>query len=388
MRMIFVAGARPNFVKIAPLMRAVAAYPDVEAILVHTGQHYDQAMSDSFFNDLEIRQPDVNLNVGSASHAVQTAEVMKRFEPILEKYLPEVVVVVGDVNSTIACALTAAKLGIRVAHVEAGLRSFDATMPEEINRVLTDRISDFLFTTEPSGEKNLLREGVAAEKIFPVGNVMVDSLLRFLEKSANSEILTRLAISSAGVGYALVTLHRPVNVDDPVGLRRLFGAINVIAGSIPVIFPVHPRTKNQIARHGIGVADEIRLIEPQGYLDFLHLMSKARLVLTDSGGLQEETTVLRVPCLTLRENTERPITITAGTNRLVGSDPKKIIQYAQEILSGHAKTGEIPDQWDGHAAERIVAALYRKLKGGPEVLQMDEDNVKEDFVLEAAPESA
>jgi UDP-N-acetylglucosamine 2-epimerase (non-hydrolysing) len=383
MRMIFVAGARPNFVKIAPLMRAVAEYPDVEAILVHTGQHYDQAMSDSFFSDLEIRQPDVNLNVGSASHAVQTAEVMKRFEPVLEKYLPDVVVVVGDVNSTIACALTAAKLGIRVAHVEAGLRSFDAAMPEEINRVLTDRISDFLFTTEISGEENLRKEGVAAEKIFPVGNVMVDSLLRFLEKASNSDILTRLKISSSGVGYALVTLHRPVNVDDPVGLRRLFGAINVIAGSIPVIFPVHPRTQSQIAKHGIKVAAGVRLIEPQGYLDFLYLMSKARLVLTDSGGLQEETTVLRVPCLTLRENTERPITITVGTNSLVGSDPEKIIEYARQILAGHARKGRIPDQWDGRAAERIVATLYRKLKGESEVLQAQEGDA-----VEATPKTA
>jgi UDP-N-acetylglucosamine 2-epimerase (non-hydrolysing) len=360
MRMMLVAGARPNFVKIAPLIRAVAGYRDIQAILVHTGQHYDQAMSDAFFNDLEIRRPDVNLNVGSASHAVQTAEVMKRFEPVLLEYAPDVVVVVGDVNSTIACALTAAKLGIRVAHVEAGLRSFDWSMPEEINRVLTDRISDFLFTTEPSAGRNLRQEGVARRKVFAVGNVMVDTLRRFLEKASHSDILSRLQLAPAE-GYALVTLHRPASVDDPASLRRLFKALNALGGSIPVLFPVHPRTRLQIEKHAVAVAAGIRLIEPLGYLDFLHLMSKARLVLTDSGGLQEETTVLRVPCLTLRENTERPITITAGTNRLVGSDPRKILRHARSILAGHQRRGKVPRSWDGRAAERIVAILHRKL---------------------------
>ncbi len=369
MRMIFAAGARPNFVKIAPLMRAVADYRDIEAILVHTGQHYDRAMSESFFSDLEIRRPDVNLNVGSASHAVQTAEVMKRFEPVLLEHVPDVVVVVGDVNSTIACALTAAKLGISVAHVEAGLRSFDSTMQEEINRVLTDAISDFLFTTEPSAQENLLREGVPRRKIFEVGNVMVDSLRRFLEKASHSDVLSRLQVTSGDGGYALVTLHRPANVDDPAGLRRLFGAINVISNSIPVVFPVHPRTQNQIQKLGIEVAPEICLIEPLGYLDFLYLMSKSKLVLTDSGGVQEETTVLGVPCLTLRENTERPITISSGTNRLVGSDPGKIIRYAHAILAGQTRKGKIPHLWDGRAAERIVALLHRELNGDARVDQ-------------------
>lgn len=363
MRMMFVAGARPNFVKIAPLMRAVTSYGDIEAILVHTGQHYDRLMSEAFFTDLEIRRPDLNLNVGSASHAMQTAELMKRFEPVLLEYVPDLVVVVGDVNSTIACALTAAKLGIRVAHIEAGLRSFDSSMPEEINRVLTDRISDFLFTTEPSAQQNLRREGVPQRKVFAVGNVMVDSLLRFLDKASHSDILVRLQLTKEdGVsGYALVTLHRPSSVDDPASLRRLSEAINTIARSIPVLFPVHPRTRNQFEKHGVEVAAGVRLIEPLGYLDFLHLMSKARLVLTDSGGLQEETTVLRVPCLTLRENTERPITITAGTNRLVGSDPRNIVRHAHSILAGYKRRGRIPRLWDGRAAERIISILHREL---------------------------
>ena len=363
MRLIFVAGARPNFVKIAPLMRAAACYPDVEAILVHTGQHYDQTMSESFFKDLEIPKPDVNLNVGSASHAVQTAEVMKRFEPVLLKYAPDLVVVVGDVNSTLACALTAAKLGVALAHVEAGLRSFDSAMPEEINRVLTDRMSDFLFTTEPSGQKNLLKEGVPSHKIFSAGNVMVDSLLFFLKKASHSDVITRLKLSKEGVGYALVTLHRPANVDDPAGVRSLFKTFNVIAQSLPVVFPVHPRTRTQIQKHGIEVAAGITLTEPLGYLDFLHLMSKARMVLTDSGGLQEETTMLGVPCLTMRENTERPITITVGTNRLVGSDPRRIMRHVRSIIAGHSQKGKIPHLWDGKAAERIVAVLHRKLNG-------------------------
>jgi UDP-N-acetylglucosamine 2-epimerase (non-hydrolysing) len=362
MRMIFVAGARPNFVKIAPLLRAAADYRDIETILVHTGQHYDQAMSESMFHDLEIRQPDFNLDVGSASHAVQTAEVMKRFEPILLERAPDVVVVVGDVNSTIACALTATKLGIKVAHVEAGLRSFDSTMPEEINRVLTDRISDFLFTTEPSAQKNLAKEGVSRRKVFFAGNVMVDSLLCSLEKAAHSDVISRLQLSS-GEGYVLVTLHRPVNVDDAAGLGRLFDALNVIAENITVVFPVHPRTRKQIEKFGIQVGSRICLIEPLGYLDFLRLMSKSRMVLTDSGGIQEETTVLRVPCLTLRENTERPITITVGTNRLVGSDPQTIIQHARSILAGDPKKGKIPRLWDGKAAERIIAVLHRELNG-------------------------
>jgi UDP-N-acetylglucosamine 2-epimerase (non-hydrolysing) len=366
MRMILVAGARPNFVKIAPLMRAVHSYKDIEAILVHTGQHYDRAMSDSFFRDLEIPQPDVNLCVGSGSHAVQTAEVMKRFEPVLLQFMPDVVVVVGDVNSTIACALTAVKLGIRIAHVEAGLRSFDFSMPEEINRVLTDRISDYLFTTEPSAIENLSREGVGRERIFETGNVMVDSLLRSREKASQSDALQRLDLAEQPGGHALVTLHRPANVDDPDGLRRLFSALNEVAESVRVVFPAHPRTRIQVEKYDISPSPGILLIKPLGYLDFLHLMSTARLVLTDSGGVQEETTVLGVPCLTLRENTERPITTTVGTNQLMGSDPEKIVHHAREILAGRAPTGKVPPLWDGRAAERIIAILHRELSGAGE----------------------
>lgn len=367
MLVVFVAGARPNFVKIAPLMRAASEYSDIDAQLIHTGQHYDKAMSDAFFDDLEIPRPDVNLDVGSASHAVQTAEVMKRFEQVLLSRPVDALVVVGDVNSTLACALTSAKLGVPVAHVEAGLRSFDMTMPEEINRVLTDRISDYCFTTEPSADDNLLREGVAESKIFAVGNVMVDSLLRFLAKSSKSDILSRLQLSVSGTGYVLLTLHRPVNVDDNSALKRTLGAANDLAASVPVVFPAHPRTRIQIEKHGIRLSSQVRLVEPLGYLDFLHLMHKARIVLTDSGGIQEETTALGVPCLTLRENTERPITTSVGTNRLVGSDPEKILAQAQLILGGAAPKGRVPELWDGKAAERIMAILHRKLqdhKGG------------------------
>lgn len=283
---------------------------------------------------------------------------MKRFEPVLLKYAPDAVVVVGDVNSTLACALAAAKLGISLVHVEAGLRSFDSAMPEEINRVLTDRISDFLFTTGPSWKRNLLKEGVPTNKIFPAGNVMVDSLLRFLEKASHSDVLARLKLSKEGVGYALVTLHRPVNVDNPVGVRSLFETFNANAQSLPVVFPVHPRTRIQIQKHGIEVASGISLTEPFGYLEFLYLMSKARMLLTDSGGLQEETTMLGVPCLTMRENTERPMTITVGTNRLVGSDPRRIMRHVRSILGGRSQKGKIPHLWDGKAAERIMAILH------------------------------
>jgi len=361
MNLLFVAGARPNFVKIAPLMRAASRYSDIDAQLVHTGQHYDKAMSEAFFDDLDIPRPNVNLDVGSGSHAVQTAEVMKRFEQVVLGQPVDLVVVVGDVNSTLACALTAVKLGISVAHVEAGLRSFDRSMPEEINRMLTDRISDYCFTTEPSAEQNLLREGVEAHRIFAVGNVMVDSLLFFLEKSSTSDILARLGLPGHRHGYALLTLHRPVNVDNDGDLRRMLEALNELAASIPIVFPAHPRTRLQMEKNGVGLSSRIRVIEPLGYLDFMHLMHKARMVLTDSGGIQEETTVLGVPCLTLRESTERPITISTGTNRLVGSDPKEILAQARLILSGAVPQGSVPELWDGRAAERILAILHRKL---------------------------
>jgi UDP-N-acetylglucosamine 2-epimerase (non-hydrolysing) len=394
LRLLLVAGARPNFVKIAPLMDALRARADrAETLLVHTGQHYDEALSKTFFDQMGIPRPDVNLEVGSASHAKQTAEVMTRFEPVVEEWKPDVVVVVGDVNSTVACALVACKLGVRVAHVEAGLRSFDRTMPEEINRLLTDAISDFLFVTEPSGVENLQHEGVAPEKIHLVGNVMIDSLKKFLPIAKKSTALHDYhllpserdgdmpwADSSFGempgsrpLPFALLTLHRPSNVDEPEKLGRILDVLNEIGSQIPVFFPVHPRTRERLDRFGLTRWARtqwtykelvhkhacVLLAPPVGYLEFLHLMSEAKLVLTDSGGIQEETTALGVPCLTLRDNTERPITVTQGTNQLVGSDPDKILAAAKAILSGESKRGRVPDLWDGAAASRIIDILLR-----------------------------
>lgn len=375
-KVINIVGARPNFMKIAPIMEAMQKSKKIEPFLVHTGQHYDQEMVDNFFNQLNIPQPDVNLEVGSASHAQQTAQIMRRFEPLLLKEKPQMVLVVGDVNSTIACALVAVKLGIKVAHVEAGLRSFDRNMPEEINRVLTDSISDFLFTTEKSGNENLLREGVAEEKIFFVGNVMIDTLLRHREKANQSPILADLGLLAENgqtLPYALLTLHRPSNVDDPVTLENLMTTLQEISGQIPILLPIHPRTRKKIADFGLQnllhdldlnkpqVIKGINCLPPQGYLEFLHLMSQSNFILTDSGGIQEESTVLGVPCITLRENTERPVTISEGTNTIVGSDRKKIVQAVQTIISGKAKMGRLPDKWDGKAAQRIVEILEGKL---------------------------
>ncbi|MBN2483737.1 MAG: UDP-N-acetylglucosamine 2-epimerase (non-hydrolyzing) [Candidatus Omnitrophica bacterium] len=397
MRIINVAGARPNFMKIAPLMDEYKKHPEIEAVLVHTGQHYDEKMSKLFFDELGIPKPDINLEVGSLSHAAQTAEIMKRFEPVLIKEKPDLVVVVGDVNSTIACALVASKLGVKVAHVEAGLRSFDRTMPEEINRVLTDAISDYLFTTEPDAKENLLREGVNEDKIYFVGNVMIDTLLRHKQQAANSKIVEDLRIKPKE--YAVLTLHRPSNVDDPEVLEGIMEAIEEISRHIKVIFPVHPRTRKALAKvtkshpapictylsgtplyknimergshivtrewrkegeinHGLRTMDYgLIQIDPLGYLDFLKLMSEARLVLTDSGGMQEETTVLGVPCLTLRENTERPITVDAGTNIIVGCDKEKIITDAMRILDNPPAMLPSLSLWDGKAAQRIVEIL-------------------------------
>ena len=359
MKLISIAGARPNFMKIAPLADAIAAHnaasaPFIDHLLVHTGQHYDQKMSDLFFRELGIPEPDINLEVGSGSHAIQTAEIMKRIEPVLLEHRPDALLVVGDVNSTIACALVAVKLGIRVIHVEAGLRSFDRGMPEEINRILTDAISDLLFTTERGATDNLLREGVAPEKIHFVGNVMIDTLLSHRARAERSDILERLGVSGE---YGIVTLHRPSNVDDHEQLAMIMGALNEVSGDLPLLFPVHPRTRSRLTYHGIPVAESIRLVEPLGYLDFLKLQSSARLVLTDSGGIQEETTVLGVPCLTLRESTERPVTVTHGTNRLVPLERRAIVAAAREILGGAPVTGRIPELWDGGAAQRIVAIL-------------------------------
>jgi UDP-N-acetylglucosamine 2-epimerase (non-hydrolysing) len=353
-----IVGARPNLPKIAPLIREMRRHPEIVPILVHTGQHYDEKLSEIFFRQMGIPAPDVNLGVGSGSHAAQTAEILKRIEPVLIDQKPDLVLVVGDVNSTIAVSLAAAKLGIPIAHVEAGLRSFDRTMPEEINRVLTDAISDYLFVTEEDAVQNLLKEGRPASSIHFVGNVMIDSLYHFLPIAQKSCIGTDLGLAQNGhwPRLAVLTLHRPSNVDSMVKLQ---GAIEAIAEQMPVIFPVHPRTKQHIAQTGANYHPQIRFIDPVGYLDFLCLLSKAALVLTDSGGIQEETTALGVPCLTLRENTERPITISHGTNLLIGTDPKKIVTAARGILAGKGKPGRIPPLWDGKAAERIVEILLR-----------------------------
>jgi UDP-N-acetylglucosamine 2-epimerase (non-hydrolysing) len=359
LRTLLIAGARPNFMKVAPIWAEMKRRAgEFEPLIVHTGQHYDAAMSDAFFEDLGLPKPDVHLEVGSASHAVQTARIMTGFEPVVLEQKPHWVVVVGDVNSTIACALVCAKLGVRVAHVEAGLRSRDRGMPEEINRILTDAISDMLFTTSQDADENLRAEGVPDERRRFVGNVMIDSLLEHLKAAESSTVRTELGI--AGSDYAVVTLHRPSNVDDKERFAGILTALRKISRRLPIIFPVHPRTRQRIEALGLSGEIEgadIRLIEPLGYLDFLSLYSGARLVLTDSGGLQEETTVLGIPCLTLRHNTERPITIQMGTNVLVGTDPVKIVAAAEEALGTEPRERKIPPLWDGHAAGRICDEL-------------------------------
>jgi UDP-N-acetylglucosamine 2-epimerase (non-hydrolysing) len=360
-RVVAVAGARPNFMKIAPLLRELRARGGFETCLVHTGQHYDAAMSDAFFADLGIPEPDVNLGVGSGTHAEQTAEVLRQMEGVLQRERPDVLIVVGDVNSTMAAALAAAKLCIPVAHVEAGLRSGDRTMPEEINRLVTDAVSDLLFTTERAGEENLRREGIPAAKIHFVGNVMIDTLLANLERARTLDVLDRLGLRRGG--YAVLTLHRPSNVDHPERLRALFALLESIHEEIPVVFPVHPRTRAAIARSLGGQEPKLRTTEPLGYLEFLRVMADARVVLTDSGGIQEETTVLGVPCLTLRDNTERPVTVTHGTNTLVGSDPAAIRAAVRKVLDGGGKRGQVPEGWDGGAAPRIVDVLERVFGG-------------------------
>lgn len=361
LKILNIVGARPNFMKIAPIAREMRRrVTDFQPLVVHTGQHYDAAMSGSFFADLGMPTPDFHLEVGSASHAVQTAKIMTAFEPIVLQEKPDWVLVVGDVNSTIACALVCAKLNVKVAHVEAGLRSGDRTMPEEINRILTDAISDLLLTTSQDANANLKAEGVADDKIKFVGNVMIDSLLYSLKQSESSTVREDLNITSED--YAVLTLHRPSNVDDENTFSNLLDALCRISEKIPIIFPAHPRTRARINEFGFSDRIEnsnIKIIEPLGYLDFLRLYSGARLVLTDSGGLQEETTALSIPCLTLRENTERPITISHGTNRLVGTDAEKIKYAAFDVLSREtdSKDKKIPLLWDGRAAERICDVL-------------------------------
>jgi UDP-N-acetylglucosamine 2-epimerase (non-hydrolysing) len=372
MKILSVVGARPNLVKIAPLMRAMQRRPAaIQPVLVHTGQHYDERLSDIFFRQMGIREPDVNLEVGSASHSRQTGEILQRIEPVLIEQKPDLVLVVGDVNSTMASTLAAAKLSIPVAHVEAGLRSFDRTMPEEINRLVTDALADYLFVTEADAVENLLREGRPQERIYLVGNVMIDALRQFLPLAQQSSITTELGLMDEArklLPFTILTLHRPSNVDSEETLEGLLSAVERIAEEVPVIFPVHPRTQQRLRDGKNRLHPNVRLIPPVGYLDFLCLLSHAKLVLTDSGGIQEETTALGVPCLTLRENTERPVTTTQGTNQIVGLDPTKILAAARDALAGKTRAGRIPEFWDGNAAERIVDILLREipaLKNGP-----------------------
>ncbi len=368
-----IVGARPNFMKMAPILRALAAHqPPLLALLVHTGQHYDASMSDQLFADLRLPHPDINLEVGSGSHAAQTAEVMKRFEPALDTHKPCCVLVVGDVNSTLACTLVAVKKSVRVVHVEAGLRSYDRRMPEEINRVLTDQVADRLYTTERSAEANLLREGIPAERVCFAGNVMIDSLLDSREHARPAAATLQAHGADAALlngphGYGVVTLHRPSNVDDAATLRSLLEVLRDIAAQLPLVFALHPRTRANIDRFGLqSLIDTSRmvLLPPQGYLEMVGLMMGATLVLTDSGGLQEETTALGVPCLTLRDNTERPITVEQGTNTMVGRDVQAIRDGVDAILAGSGKRGRVPELWDGHAADRIAADLYSWLRAG------------------------
>ncbi len=364
---VSVVGARPNFMKVAPLHRALSPYAEaIRHRIVHTGQHYDELMSKVFFDDLELPQPDFYLGVGSGTHAQQTARIMVEFEKVLEQQRPDLVVVVGDVNSTVACSLVSVKMGIPVAHVEAGLRSFDRSMPEEYNRKLTDAMAAYLFVSEPSGVENLKREGVDEKSIFHVGNIMIDSLIRYREKANRSTILQQLRLEPQR--YTLVTLHRPSNVDAREGLETILAVFERLAERTTLVFPMHPRTKKMLNEYGMAErASAIRnlnILEPLGYLDFLHLLERAQLVLTDSGGIQEETTFLGVPCLTLRENTERPITVEIGTNQLCGLNADLIVQKSVEVYEGRAKRGRVPALWDGKTAERIANILYLQLTHG------------------------
>jgi UDP-N-acetylglucosamine 2-epimerase (non-hydrolysing) len=349
-----VVGARPNFVKIAPLIKALGGRT-LPYLLVHTGQHYDDAMSRVFFEELGIPAPHIDLGVGSGSHAEQTARVMLEFEPIVAREKPASVIVVGDVNSTLACALTAKKRGVPVAHVEAGLRSFDRDMPEEINRVLTDALAELCLTPSADADRNLLREGIALHRIVRVGNIMIDTLLAELPRARASGAAGRLGIR--GARYGVVTLHRPANVDDPVRLRGLLEALGAIARELTLVMPMHPRTRARCAEHGLELPDGLKCTPPLGYHDTIGLCAGAQLVLTDSGGLQEETTVLGVPCLTLRNTTERPVTIELGTNQLCGTDPNRILLAARAVLDGQVRPYRVPELWDGHTADRVLAAM-------------------------------
>lgn len=352
MHILHIVGARPNFMKAAPVLHALSRRRGMRQTLVHTGQHYDKNLSDVFFSELEIPAPDVNLGVGSGTHARQTADIMSAFEPVLLDRRPDIVLVYGDVNSTVAAALVCSKLLVPIAHVEAGLRSFDRTMPEEVNRIVTDRLADVLFTPSEDGDENLLHEGVAREKIYRVGNVMIDSLVRLLPAAI------RCPKNGIPDHFALVTLHRPSNVDDGETLKRILASLLKVNEELHVVFPVHPRTRARIAQFGINV-DNLHLLEPLPYIEFLALQRRAAVVITDSGGIQEETTYLQVPCLTVRNNTERPITVSMGTNTLVGQDGRKLAGELVAILDGKAKVGTVPPLWDGHAGDRIADVLER-----------------------------
>jgi len=368
LKVINVVGARPNFMKMAPIIEAMNRYPDrFQHRLVHTGQHYDARMSQSFFLDLGMPKPDVDLEVGSGSHAEQTARVMVEFEKVCCRERPDLVIVVGDVNSTMACAITAKKLGIRVAHVEAGLRSRDMSMPEEINRLCTDVLCDYLFTTDHFANENLSAEGIPPDRVFFVGNVMIDTLVKHRELARGAGLSARWGLEHGR--YATLTLHRPSNVDDSRTLRGILEALAEVATEIPIIFPIHPRTKKMVEQFGLGAhcsrapkPEGLWITEPLGYLDFLHLNMHAMMVITDSGGLQEEATVLGVPCITLRNNTERPITCEMGTNCIVGNDRERILGQARKVLRGEVARGKVPEKWDGRAADRIVDILATRAR--------------------------
>jgi len=366
MKILLIAGARPNFMKIIPLIWEMNKRKEIQKQIqykfIHTGQHYDNQMSDVFLEDLELPAPDINLNIGSASHAVQTAKIMVEFEKICLYEKPDLIVVVGDVNSTLACSLVGTKLGIKIAHVEAGLRSFDRSMPEEINRILTDSISDYLFITCSDAETNLLNEGIAREKIHFVGNIMIDTLLKFKKDADKKDTYRNLGLGKKR--YAVLTLHRPSNVDEKASLEKILRAVEKISHKIPVVFPVHPRTKISINNHNLSsfenLSSSIFFEKPLGYLEFLNLMANAKFILTDSGGIQEETTALKIPCLTLRKNTERPVTVRIGTNTLVGDDEGEILTNVEKIMQGDYKTGsKIPRYWDGTTARRIIDILEK-----------------------------
>ncbi len=362
-KIVLVVGARPNFMKSAPLMRELAKHPDhFETILIHTGQHYDHKLSQLFFDELKMPKPNIYLGVGSGSHAEQTARIMTSLESELMEMKPELVIVFGDINSTLATSVVTSKLWIKLAHVEAGLRSFDNTMPEEINRIVTDRLSNYLFVSEQSGLDNLKSEGVPDEKVFFTGNIMIDSLVSNLEVASKSDILERLNLTRGE--YIAMTMHRPANVDNPEIFKSMLNAIRQISKRIPIVFPCHPRTQKRIEEFGLVQDSDdanLRIIEPLGYLDFLKLQTEAKLLLTDSGGIQEETTYLQIPCITMRENTERPSTVDIGTNIIVGTDPEKIIDAAMKAIDGKGKKGAIPELWDGNTAGRIVDILMKKI---------------------------